>query len=75
MKLKPYLSKPICLKNSKLNFSLWNFFFFSERALILQTSNSSKPRNPNEPNVDLMELTKILVQKQTELNNFCNIGK
>ena len=43
--------------------------------MIIQTINSSKNRTiSSETNNNLLELTKLLVQKQNELTNYVNIG-
>ena len=44
------------------------------REMIIQTLNSNKVRQPNEPQNELAELTKILIQKQEKLTSYLNIG-
>ncbi len=44
------------------------------RELIIQTCNSNKVKQNNETNNELNELTKLLIQKQSELDRFIEIA-
>jgi len=55
-----------------------NNIIFSKRELILQTINSNKTKptssDPNSINNELLELSKLIVQKQSELSDYLNIA-
>ena len=58
-----------------LNF---NIYFLYLRELISQTINSSSKQKPgaiDTPSNELLELTKIIVQKQAELDSYLALGK
>jgi hypothetical protein len=72
MKLRLFQSRCLKIKNiRKLSIPIFNSY---QREIILQTANSNKLKPTGEPNVELVELTKILIQKQTELNRFCDVA-
>lgn len=50
------------------------FFSNFKRELITQTINSNKLKTGETSNNELLELTKIIVQKQTELDNYLNLA-
>lgn len=48
---------------------------FQKRELVVQTINSNKIRvNESGGENELLELTKIIIQKQNQLNSFLKIG-
>lgn len=46
-----------------------------QRELVVQTLNSNKIRATTDTENILIELTKSIVQKQSELNNYLKIGE
>ena len=42
--------------------------------MIVQAINSSKLRPADQANSEMLQLTKTIVEKQTELNNYLTIG-
>ena len=50
-------------------------YLIFHRELIVQTINSNKLRINDSGENEMLELTKIIIQKQNQLNNFFKIGK
>jgi hypothetical protein len=76
MKWKRYQSNTIKFSSFQFFKLKFNLFYQNKRELIIQTINSSKLRTiSGDASNSLLELTRLLVQKQNELTNYVNIGK